>query len=205
MAVLRSSDGACLVGCRGGVYPLPGGGKPRPYMEILILAACLLALPAIARAQAPEYDLKAAFLFNFVKFVEWPADAFAGERAPMTICVYGEDPFGPALDAVVQDERVGERSLLIQRPAGLDGLGGCHVLFVSRSERERMGEVLAKVQGAPVLTVGDADGFLRAGGVINFVLEGGKVRFLIDQAAAERSGLRVSSKLMRLAVNTGGR
>ena len=165
----------------------------------------LLLLPLAAGAQAPEYDVKAAFLFNFVKFVEWPEGAFAGERAPVTICVYGEDPFGPALEAVVQDEKVGERSLLVQRPDSLDGLGGCHLLFVSRSERERMREVLAQVRGEPVLTVGDADGFLRAGGVVNFVLEGGKVRFLIGQAAAERSGLRISSKLMRLAVNTGGR
>jgi hypothetical protein len=165
----------------------------------------LLFLAAPLRAQAPEYDLKAAFLFNFAKFVEWPPDAFSGEPVPLTICVYGEDPFGSTLDAVVQGERVGERSLLVQRPDSLDDLGECHVLFVSRSEKDRLGEVMAHVRGKPVLTVADTDGFLRAGGVINFILEGNKVRFLIDQEAAERSGLAISSKLMRLAVNTGGR
>lgn len=165
----------------------------------------VLLLPGMARAQAPEYDLKAAFLFNFVKFVEWPPTAFAGDRTPLTICIYGDDPFGRTLDAVVQGERVGERGLLVQRPDSLDDVRGCHVLFVCRSEKGRLAEVLAQVREAPVLTVGDTDGFLRAGGVINFVLEGSKVRFLIDQAAAERSGLRISSKLMRLAVNTGGR
>ena len=168
----------------------------------LVLA---LLLPGVAAAQAPEYDLKAAFLFNFAKFVEWPASAFAGDRAPLTLCVYGEDPFGPTLDRVVQGERVGERTLLIQRPDSLDDLGGCHVLFVGRSERGRLGEVMAQVSGKPVLTVADTDGFLRAGVVINFILEGSKVRFLIDQEAAERSGLRISSKLMRLAVTPGGR
>lgn len=165
----------------------------------------VLLLPGMTRAQAPEYDLKAAFLFNFVKFVEWPPTAFAGDRAPLTICVYGDDPFGSTLDALVEGERVGERSLLVRRPDSLRGLEGCHVLFVSRSEKDRLGDVLAQVQRDPVLTVGDSDGFLRAGGAINFILEGSKVRFLIDQAAAARSGLRISSKLMRLAVNTGGR
>ena len=182
-------------------------------MALLRKAALLVALLSVAvaplKAQAPalvqEYPLKAAFLFNFVKFVEWPASAFTGERTPMTICVFGNDPFGGALDEVVQGERVGERGLAVQHPDGLDDLEACHVLFVSSSEKGRLGEVLAEVQGAPVLTVGDTDGFLRAGGVINFVLEGSKVRFLINQEAAERSGLRISSKLMRLAVTPGGR
>src|SRR5688500_9392041 len=144
-----------------------------------LIVPLLMAAPL--RAQAPEYDLKAAFLFNFAKFVDWPPDAFAGERAPLTICVFGEDPFGSTLDAVVQGERVGERSLLVQRPDSVDDLKECHVLFVCRSEKDRLGEVMAEVEGKPVLTVADMDGFLRAGGVINFVLEGNKVRFLIDQ------------------------
>jgi hypothetical protein len=174
-------------------------------MGILFLTVCLLALAVPASAQAPEYDLKAAFLFNFAKFVEWPASAFSSARAPLTICVYGEDPFGSTLDTVVQGERVGERSLLVQRPDSLDDLGECHVLFVCRSEKDRLAEVMTQIEGKPVLTVADTDGFLRAGGVINFILEGSKVRFLIGQEAAERSGLQISSKLMRLAVNTGGR
>lgn len=174
-------------------------------MALLRAAALLLLLALPAAAQAPEYDVKAAFLFNFAKFVEWPAGAFAGERAPLTICVFGDDPFGRSLDAVVQGERVGERGLAVERPERIGDLDGCHVLFVSGSERERLPEVLARVEEEPVLTVGDADGFLRAGGIINFILEGSKVRFLINQEAAERSGLRISSKLMRLAVTPGGR
>lgn len=180
----------------------------RAPLRTAVLLFLGLSWPGAAvplRAQAPEYDLKAAFLFNFARFVEWPPTAFAGDRAPLTVCVYGEDPFGPTLDAVVQGERVGERSLLVQRPDSLDDLGECHVLFVCRSEKDRLGKVMAQVAGKPVLTVADTDGFLRAGGTINFILEGSKVRFLINQEAAARSGLRISSKLMRLAVAPGGR
>lgn len=165
----------------------------------LVLLAVLFLLPAAAAAQAPEYDLKAAFLFNFVKFVEWPPHAFASDRAPVNLCVHGRDPFGAILDKVVEGEKVGERSLVVRRP-GLDELDGCHVLFVSRSEAERMDAVLARIGGKPVLTVADSDGFLQAGGAINFVLEGSKVRFLIDPKAAERNGLRISSRLLRLAM-----
>ncbi|HEX3130711.1 MAG TPA: YfiR family protein, partial [Thermoanaerobaculia bacterium] len=96
-------------------------------------------------------------------------------------------------------ETVGERGLLVQRPDSLDDLRDCHVLFVSRSERGRLPEVLAQVQGEPVLTVGDTDGFLKAGGIINFVLDENKVRFQINPEAAERSRLKISSKLLRLA------
>jgi hypothetical protein len=164
---------------------------------LLLLA---FAGPAFAQEPAPlEYDLKAAFLYNFVKFVEWPPDAFAGPRSPLTICVYGQDPFGDSLDGVVRGETLGERGLLVQRPEGLDDLRDCRVLFVSRSERQRLPEILSRVEGAPVLTVGETDGFLRAGGMIDFVLEDNKVRFLINQDAAERSRLRISSKLLRLA------
>jgi hypothetical protein len=174
-------------------------------MAVLRRVLLLLLLAVPASAQAPEYDVKAAFLFNFVKFVEWPADAFAGERTPVTICVYGNDPFGRALDSVVQGERVGERGLVVERPDALDDLDACHVLFVASSEKNRLAGVLARVKDAPILTVGDTEGFLRAGGIINFVLEGSKVRFLIDPEAAEESGLRISSKLMRLALTPGGR
>lgn len=169
----------------------------------VILLVLLAAVPA--SAQAPEYDVKAAFLFNFVKFVEWPAEAFAGERAPVTICVFGEDPFGRVLDAVIQGERVGERALVVERLDSRDDFEACHVLFVSPSERDRMAQVLARVEGEPVLTVGDTEGFLRAGGIVNFILEGTKVRFVINQGTAERSGLRISSKLLRLAMMPGGR
>lgn len=168
----------------------------------LVLALAQLSPPARAQEAYREYDVKAAFLYNFVKFVEWPASAFRDDRSPFEICVYGTDPFGESLDGVVKGETVGGRGLAIRRPSHLAGgasFEGCHVLFIAGSERERAPEVLAALGSRPVLTVGDSDGFLRAGGMINFVLDEGRVRFLINQGAAERARLTISSKLMRLA------
>jgi hypothetical protein len=169
------------------------------------LLACGAALlgPAGTRAQSPrelEYEVKAAFLYNFTKFVEWPAEAFTHERSPIVLCVVGDDPFGKSLETLVRGETVEGRSLAIDRKT--DGnFRQCHLMFVSRSERGRFSELLGGLGDSDVLTVGDAPGFLEAGGLINFTLEGGKVRFAINQAAAERSRLKISSKLMRLAVN----
>lgn len=172
---------------------------------LAVLTLVLLAMPVpAARAQDAyrEYDVKAAFLYNFVKFVEWPAAAFRDDRSPIEICVYGTDPFGQSLDGVVKGESVGGRGLVIRRPASPAALEGCHVLFVAPSERERTAEVLAAVAGRPVLTVADSDGFLRAGGMINFVLDEGRVRFRINEAPAERAHLTISSKLLRLATTS---
>lgn len=171
----------------------------------LLLALAQLSPPARAQEAYREYDVKAAFLYNFVKFVEWPAGAFRDDRSPIEICVYGTDPFGESLDGVVKGETVGGRGLVIRRPAHLAGgagFEGCHVLFIAGSERERASEVLAVVAGRPVLTVADSDGFLRAGGMINFVLDEGRVRFRINEAPAERVHLTISSKLLRLATTT---
>lgn len=173
------------------------------------LAGLGVILPAGAQeapSPAPlEYELKAVFLFNFAKFVEWPPAAFAGERSPLTICVYGADPFGKSLDSVVQGERLGERALIVQRPTGVEELRDCHILFVSRSERQSLPDVISRVDRSPVLTVSDMDGFLKAGGIINFVLEENKVRFLINLEAAERNQLKISSKLLRLAMPGSGK
>ncbi|HVR99808.1 MAG TPA: YfiR family protein [Thermoanaerobaculia bacterium] len=174
-------------------------GPALALAALLVLAA---AAPAGLRAQTPEeleYQVKAAFLYNFTKFVEWPAEAFANERSPIVLCVAGEDRLGRSLEALVRGETVGGRSLVVDRAAG--NYRACHLLFVGQSERERFSQVLDGVQGGDVLTVGEAPGFLEAGGLINFVMEKGKVRFAIHQAAAERSRLKISSKLMRLAIN----
>jgi hypothetical protein len=167
-----------------------------------LLAVLLLAAPAGA-ARSPEEDLeygvKAAFLYNFAKFVDWPAGAFPDARSPFNLCVLGDDPFGPLLDRTVADDSIDGRPIAVRRGARLAELRGCHVLFVSRSERERRREVLAALHNAAVLTVGDADGFLADGGMIDFVLESNRVRFEVNLAAVEKSPLKMSSKLLRLA------
>jgi hypothetical protein len=173
--------------------------------KLAVLLAALLALPGIARAQGTsEYDLKAAFLYNFTKFVDWPPSAFPDAGSSLKICVLGEDPFGRSLKALAgENEEVGGRKLTVISKESLPRPGGCQVLFISRSEQERLPQILAAVKGAPVLTVGDSRGFLDHGGIINFILEGSKVRFEINPEAADRVGIKISSKLLRLARISG--
>jgi hypothetical protein len=173
----------------------------------LLLAAAALAMPGSpARAQpaAAEYDVKAAFLYNFTKFVEWPPAAFPDARSPLKICVLGEDPFGKTLRALM-DEEVGGRPLTLLRLDSLSNPAACHVLFISRSERNRLPQIFATLDDAPVLTVGDTPELFEQGGIINFILERSKVRFEINQEAAERVGIKISSKLLALARYVKGR
>jgi hypothetical protein len=150
-------------------------------------------------APSAEYRIKAAFLFNFVQFVEWPESAFPNERAPLVICVAGTDPFGNALDQVIEGESVGKRRLIVRRTGNPEGLDTCHLLFVSRSEKARLGKVLDAVgSSTPVLTVSDIDGFVVRGGAIGLFLEHHRVRFEINPSNAQRRGLKLSSQLLDL-------
>jgi hypothetical protein len=177
----------------------------RPASRLLFLAVTLAwcgfgAAPLQAQEfNRKEYQVKAVFLFNFIQFVEWPATSFPTAEAPIKIGVYGDDPFAGALEAAVHGEKVRQRSIVIERSSRLEALRECHVVFVCRSERESVGTILAVLGSRPVLTVGEVPDFARRGGVINFYLEGQKVRFEINRAAAQRSGLKLSSQLLSLA------
>lgn len=170
----------------------------------LVLAAALALLAAPAGGEtapaesAPEYQIKAVFLFNFAQFVEWPAAAFASAEAPLCFGVLGDDPFGSTLEAVVRDEAVRGRTLIVRRGRRTEELKECQLLFVSRSERARMDEILAELAGAPILTVSEIEGFGARGGIVNFYLEENRVRFEINPQAAAQCGLRVSSELLSL-------
>ncbi|HYF21900.1 MAG TPA: YfiR family protein [Caulobacteraceae bacterium] len=170
------------------------------------LAAAALALCAFAgqgahAQQRPlEYPVKAAFLHKFGAFVGWPSAALGPASEPMTVCVVGPDPFGPALDQAVRGQKVGGRSLRVERHRTVSRGAGCHILYLRGSSAQSVADGLAVTAGAPVLTVTDAaDGNAR--GVIHFVVVGGRVRFEIDDRAAARNGLTVSSKLLSLAVH----
>ncbi len=166
----------------------------------LLLLLLVLGTPAWADAQDDlEYQVKAAFLFNFAKFAEWPADAFEGPDDPITICVAGDDPFGESLDAVVRGETVSGRRLTVRRTQSLSKLKDCQIVFVPRSERARRRAILSSLEGTAVLSVGEDDGFLTDGGVVRFVLDQNRIRFEINLAAAEGNRLKLSSKLLRLA------
>jgi uncharacterized protein DUF4154 len=167
---------------------------------VSLLAGVLVIFgdPARAAADQPlEYQVKAAFLLNFTKFVEWPAPAFADEHAPLTICILGEDPFGTTLDDMVKGEAVKGHELVIQRIRRAPMPKACQVLFVARPEKE-ISKVLSEL-GPGVLTVGEGEKFLQDGGIIAFVIEDRRVRFDIDQRAAARAMLGISSRLMNVA------
>ena len=166
---------------------------------LVLLLAALLAAPGGVRAQAAgEYELKAAFLYNFAKFVDWPPGTFPDPNASFRICVLGKDPFGGSLQAVAGEEIAGHK-LTVVRGESISKPAGCQILFISRSERDQTAQVLTAVRDSPVLTVGDSPGFLEQGGVINFLLEGTKVRFEINNEAAGKAKLTISSKLLQLA------
>lgn len=166
------------------------------WAALVLLASVCITHP---RAAAPlEYEVKAAFLFNFGQFVDWPQDAFSDPQAPLVICVLGEDRFGGALDDIVQGENIRGRPLLVQRHrqnAQLD----CHILFIDRSMRTSLKDVLANLEGQSTLTVGDFEGFARDGGMIRFVTVGQKIRLHINLATAKAAQLSISSKLLRPA------
>ena len=173
------------------------------FRLFLAIAACCYFSGA-SRAYADstrEYQIKAAFLYNFAKFVDWPADRFTDENSPLLLCVIGTDPFGPTLEHTVSGRKIKGRAIIINRGKAIDNLKFCHLLFVSSSERENMREIVASLAGASVLTTGDMDRFANQGGIINLIKRGNKIRFEINSNAAAQSGLKLSSYLMGLASN----
>lgn len=165
---------------------------------IISLFACfaLSAQEPNAVRSAPEAQVKAAFLLNFARFVDWPSSGFPNPSTPLTICVVGRDPFGPALDAVVAGETVGSRPIEIRRIES-SSKGQCHLAFIASAEDKPVPYI--PLISPNVLTVGEGEAFLRAGGIISFVVENRRVRFSINQSAAQRAGLRISSRLLSLA------
>jgi hypothetical protein len=144
-----------------------------------------------------EYQVKAAFLLNFTKFIEWPPSAFRQPDSPVSICILGVDPFGDALDQILSGEVVSGRKVVAQRIKSAPQPKACQALFVSKPERD-IGKMLP-VLGPGVLTVGEGESFIRDGGMIAFVIENRRVRFEINQATAENAGLKLSSKLLSVA------
>ena len=154
--------------------------------------------PCEARAQTKEYQVKAAFLLNFAQFVEWPHAAFSGRDVPLCIGVLGDDPFGPALEQILNGESIGNHKLTIRRAKRIEELTSCQIVFVCSSEHNRIQEILAKLDFHPVVTVSEVADFAKQGGTINFYREQNKVRFEISTASALKSGVKISSQLLRL-------
>jgi len=155
-----------------------------------------------ARAQANpsvEYQVKAAFLLNFAKFIDWPESAFRDPKAPITVCIFGHDPFGSALDEIVRGKNINNRELLARRINDLPELKTCQLIFVSEKEEKRLPEILNSEKSASALVVGEGEDFAERGGSVQLFLENNRMRFAVNVDAIQRSRLTVSSKLLALA------
>lgn len=161
---------------------------------LLALLLLLLAARGAEAAPATDNEVKAAFIHNIAKFVEWPPSAPRG----LKLCLLGQDPLGGAA-AVLQGKAVGGMAWEVAAVKPGDSLRECRVLFIGASESDSLRRVLDGVKGSPVLTVGDSGGFAGQGVAVNFYLEQNKVRFEINVDAARRAGLRISSQLLKLA------
>ena len=145
-----------------------------------------------------EYQVKAAFLFNFAKFVEWPAESFKEAQAPLILGILGKDPFGEQIDKL-SDQNIQGRKLSIKRFAKVEDLAKCHLLFISAAEKEHLPRILKITRDWHVLTVGDTKGLIQSGVIVNFIIIENRIRFEINTDAAQRAGLKISAQLLKLA------
>jgi hypothetical protein len=194
--------------------------RVRAY-KLIVWVLVLLVAPCAAQgrdesAAQREYQIKAAFLYNFIKFVDWPKEKVAESNEPVVLGIVGKDPFGNAF-APVKDKQDKGRKVLIKRlkpieelkksgekdksllEREIDSLRKCHLLFICSSEEKSINEIINLVKGHSVLTIGDMQGFLESGGIINFIMEEKKVRFEINMTAAKHAKLQIRSQLLRLA------
>jgi YfiR/HmsC-like len=174
----------------------------RLFLLGLLLLRGGIAVDAQEDSQPTEYQIKAAFIFNFAKFVEWPSAAFPKPSSPIVVGVLGDNPFNDALEKTIQNKTVDEHPVIIMQFRTAAEATNCHILFISNSEKLRLPQILKQLNGRSVLTVGEMPGFTEAGGMINFVLEGTKIRFQINNDAAVNAGLKISAKLLGLGLRS---
>jgi len=169
-------------------------------LQVFSLALVFLGFgPAQGQTdESKEYQLKAAFLYHFAQFVKWPSDSFNNPDAPFCIGILGDDPFGEALEETVQGETIDNHKLVVERAHNCDDLKDCQIIFICKSEEGHVPQILSQLDSKPVLTVSETDSFDEIGGIINFYLQGGKVRFEINPSSAQRRGLKISSQLLNL-------
>jgi hypothetical protein len=174
-------------------------------------ASLLLLLAAAGHTGAqdpppalPEYVLKAGFLYNFAKYVEWPADAFERADSPIVIGIVGADPFGDRIDAVLRDKGVRGRKFEIRRYPDSAALQRCHIVFVARGGKDRVADILERTRGWSALTVGEDASFPEAGGILAILVERDKPRLVVNPDAADRARLVIDSKLLRVATIVRG-
>lgn len=168
----------------------------------MALTLCLVLKPPAGFAQGKptlEYQVKAAFLFNFTRFIRWPATAYTSPAAPFVIGIAGTDPFGNYLDDLVNDEQLDGHRIQVKRYADGQDIDGCQLLFINLNDQAKEKALLAQISHQNILTVSDADDFIKAGGMLHFYKEENKVKMEIKLAAVKAAQLDISSKLLQLA------
>ena len=174
-------------------------------LRLMIAIVMCLSVAFHAHAQtsdgddSSEYLIKAGFIYNFAKLVDWPANSFAQPDSPIVIGILGVDPFGTIIDRTVGDKKIGNRRFVVKRLKWGTDVRDCNILFVSSSEYGHVDEIVRAVRGLPILTIGEVPGFASRGGVINLILEDNKVRFEVNVEAAKQANLTISSRLLALA------
>jgi hypothetical protein len=179
----------------------PGTTKPSKYLMTVLVA--LLCLQSPAPAEYSEYEVKAAFLYKIISFVQWPEDAKPQKDAPYVIAILGEDPFKSALDDVVKSKTIDGHPITIKRSKEIDELGMCHLLFLPASESGRMTDVKQWAKGKNVLTVGEADNSAKQGLIVSLIKRDDRIRLEINVGAAREASLKINSHLLELAQIVG--
>lgn len=177
-------------------------------LAALAAALWMLTTPVVSmraqQIQASEDRVKAAYIYNFGRYVRWPAVRDVDEDRSFPICVFDHDRFGSTLDSTLAGESLNGKPVVIRRIQTPREAAQCRVLFIGVSQRSHLDEILAALEQSPVLTVSDMDDFSRRGGMIQFVLDGGRVRFGVNLKTAQNAQLALSSELLRVAVTVTG-
>jgi hypothetical protein len=193
---------------RPGLTDEPGKKTLRPGWNAVVAICGLilfgfitgLSFNGLAQETPSEYQVKAAFMFNFAKFVEWPPEAFAETNSPIVLGILGKNVFGSDLEKTIRDRKVNNHPFQFTNFNSTAEATNCHILFISPSEKDNFTKIISTLHNARVLTVSETEGFIKTGGMINFTFEGNNIRFEISDEAAKKAGLKVSSKLLSLAV-----
>ena len=191
----------------GFLRDIPEGRAPwsshvfRPWLLAVAVAWVLVAVPCLrAQSSKPtDYDVKAAYLYNFGHFVEWPANVASAQNDSFTVCVLGQDPFGQVLDGALAGETIAGKRVAAKRISNLQESANCQILFLTSGEEARLNTIIKALNKQAVLTVSDMPQFSQRGGMIQFVLEGKRVRFEVNLAAVQHAGLTLSSELLKVA------
>jgi len=191
------------IACRPQKKIIPGTGPSIKAAWLIFSLIFAVGFSGFAQNPPPtEYQIKAAFLYNFAKFVKWPPQTFAQPESPIVIGVLGKNVFGGDLERTIRNKTFNNHPFQFKEFHSVTEVTHCQILFISTSEQERLPQIFKDLQGTSVLTVSETDHFIEAGGMINFVIEDKKIRFQINDEAAEKAGLTISSKLLSLATHS---